>query len=357
VRRVALSLVVGVALGCSTPERAPVAAKGAPIAASSPVVAAASATGVISAAIDAGAAPRIGATASDRITAMQAEEVLFLQVADEDPGVVACRGYSEEGERIRCLITARYAGDAEAARDALALYARVGSVAGVLPAEAMDGGFRGRIQLVPQAPMGTERRHLAWITAANEDFDTFFTELARDAKSPLRYRFRDLTYRFFRSVKRTTPSAYADRWSVAYNVAGSLNTSADAVRETLFHEIFHLDDAAHDDWSARVLRSTFDAIVLRCGTRAPCLAPYAPNDTMVRGGTYYAFQPNNGDAVHEYAAELALRYYRENRASIRGETLTKPGFKCGPPENQRAWEALASEFFGGVDRTPTCSTR
>ena len=76
---------------------------------------------------------------------------------------------------------------------------------------------------------------------------------------------------------------------------------------------------------------------------------------MVRGGTYYAFQPNNGDAVHEYAAELALRYYRENRASMREEALKKPGFKCGPPENLRAWSALSAEFFGGVDRTPTCT--
>ena len=59
--------------------------------------------------------------------------------------------------------------------------------------------------------------------------------------------------------------------------------------------------------------------------------------------------------MHEYAAELALRYYRENRAAIRGETLKKPGFKCGPEENRRAWEALVSEFFGGADRTPSCS--
>ena len=156
-------------------------------------------------------------------------------------------------------------------------------------------------------------------------------------------------------MKRTTPSAYAEGWSVAYNVAGSLNTSADAVRETLFHEIFHLDDAAHDEWSGRVLRPIFDAIVQKCAARTACLGPFAPNDTMVRGGTYYAFQPNNGDAVHEYAAELALRYYRDNRASMRGEALKKPGFKCGPPENQRAWTAIAGEFFGGVDRTPTCT--
>lgn len=299
-------------------------------------------------------APVLAAPA-DRIAAGKVEELLFLGAAATDPGVVACRTEREEDARIRCLLAARYVGDPAAARDALALFARVGGIAGVLPEEQMAGGFRGQIHLVPEAPMGKERRHLAWITAANEDFDGFFTELARGAPAPLRFRFRDLAYRFFRSVKRTTPSAYAEGWSVAYNVAGSLNTSAEAARETLFHEIFHLDDAAHDDWSARALRPTFDRIVQKCGTRVACLGPYAPNDTMVRGGTFYAFQPNNGDAVHEYAAELALRYYRENRAVIRGEALKKPAFKCGTAENRSAWDALRGEFFGGVDRTPSCA--
>ena len=348
--RAALMGILGVALGCSTPAPAP-----APVPAPQVTTTTTTTTAPIVATVNDVPVPEKAAAPSDRIEAIRAEEVLFLRTADDDPGVVACREYDDNGARIRCLIETRYAGDREAARDALALYARVGGVAGVLPAEEMDGGFRGQIQLVPQAPMGDERRHLAWITAANEDFATFFAELARGAPAPLRYRFRDLTYRFFRSVKRTTPSAYAVSWSIAYNVKGSLNTSADAVRETLFHEIFHLDDAAHDDWSARALRPTFDAIVHECGTLSACLAPYAPNDTMVRGGTYYAFQPNNGDAVHEYAAELALRYYRENRAAIRGEALKKPGFRCGPPPNQRAWAALAAEFFGGVDRTPSCS--
>jgi hypothetical protein len=322
-------------------------------------VTAASASAAILPTDDAGAAapPVTKALVSqgDRLTASKVEELLFLAVAEKEPAVVACRGEHDEAARIRCLLAARYTGDPAATRDALALYARVGGVAGVLPEEQMEGGFRGRIHLVPEAPMGKERRHVAWVTAANEDFDAFFTELARGAKAPVRYRFRDLAYRFFRSVKRTTPSAYADGWSVAYNVAGSLNTSADAVRETLFHEIFHLDDAAHDDWSGRVLRPIFDGIVQKCGARTTCLGPFAPNDTMVRGGTYYAFQPNNGDAVHEYAAELALRYYRDNRATMRGEALKKPGFKCGPPENQRAWTAIADEFFGGFDRTPTCT--
>jgi hypothetical protein len=353
VPRAALAFALGLALGCSTPPSAPTPAARPTTALA--IVVAPTATVAIApptATVEAPAAP------SDRITADAAEALLFPGATATDATVLACRRATGDDARIRCLLAARYVDDAVAAGDALALYRGAGSVAGLLPEEHMDGGFRGQIHLVPEAPIGKERRHLAWITAASADFDAFFTELARGAKAPLRYRSRDLAYRFFRSVKRTTPSAYADGWSVAYNVAGSLNTSADAVRETLFHEIFHLDDAAHGDWSARALRPTFDAIVQRCGTRDACLGPYAPNDTRVRGGTYYAFQPNNGDAVHEYAAELALRYYRENRAAIRGEAAsraTTPRFKCGPDENRRAWEALAGEFFGGADRTPDCA--
>src|SRR5262249_34332672 len=134
-----------------------------------------------------------------------------------------------------------------------------------------------------------------------------------------------------------------------------LHTSADAARETLFHEIFHLNDEARSGswWSPGALGATFDAIVRKCGTKAACLAPYTPNDTMVRGGTYYSFQPGNG--VREYAAELALRYYREQRAALRSlpSTRAKP-FKCGPPENASSWAAMRDEFFGGIDVVPPC---
>jgi hypothetical protein len=78
---------------------------------------------------------------------------------------------------------------------------------------------------------------------------------------------------------------------------------------------------------------------------------------MVRGGTYYAFQPDNGDGVHEYAAELALRYYREQRALVRGEAPVLPPFKCGPEESARAWSLIVDEFFGGVDLVPDCAPR
>jgi hypothetical protein len=262
--------------------------------------------------------------------------------------------------RIQCLIDARYDLDAEARALARSLFERTGSLAGVEPESTMDGGFRGKIHIVPELPVANHRRQLAWVEAAMRDIDSLFADLrARGAASagasgPPKYRWREIELHFFRSVGRTTPSAYARGWSVAYNVSGSLHTSADAVRETLFHEIFHLNDENHRDWSPRTLGRDYDAIVKKCGRSVSCLAPYAPGDTKVRGGTYYAFQPDNGLSVREYAAELALRWYREHRAIVRGEKLRQPAFKCGPPENARAWKAIVDEFFL-VDLVPACS--
>jgi hypothetical protein len=296
----------------------------------------------------AGAAPDPAA-----ISVAAAEEILFLRAANVPPAAAACP--REDRERaIRCLLGLRFEGDAAAAAAAIELYSVAGDVAGVEPEQVMDGGFRGRLRLVPEVPVGPHRRHLLWTLSASRDFELFFTGIAAAAPAKIRYRARHLAYRFFRSVKRTTPSAYAQGWSIAYNVSGSLHGSEPAVRETLFHEIFHLNDADHGDWSARVLGSIFNAIVKKCGTSIACLKPYAPADTMVRGGTYYAFQPDNGEAVHEYAAELASRYYREHRAILRKESPALAPFKCGPDENQRAWAALTREFFGGADLTAAC---
>jgi hypothetical protein len=55
------------------------------------------------------------------------------------------------------------------------------------------------------------------------------------------------------------------------------------------------------------------------------------------------------------AVRLALRWYREQRAFRRGEPLGRTPFKCGPEENRRAWEAIATEFFGGADAVPRCA--
>jgi len=75
---------------------------------------------------------------------------------------------------------------------------------------------------------------------------------------------------------------------------------------------------------------------------------------MVRGGTYYAFQQNNGTTVHEYAAELAVRYWKEQREMQAKHRLSGKAFKCGPSENGRAWKALVDEFFAARDLVPAC---
>lgn len=285
-------------------------------------------------------------------------DVLFPDAATTTPSAARCDGAADAGERVRCMFAARYEGDEEARRIAQEMFDASGDVAGVQVEQDMDGGFRGRIHLVPERPVGRFRKHLGWVAAARRDFDAFFAALSARAAAPIAYRHRPLAYRFFRSVGRTTPSAYAADWTVSYNVSGSLHGSAEAVRDTIFHEVFHLNDQAHGDWSPRALGALYDGIVKRCGTRVPCLKPYAPGDTMVRGGTYYAFQPDNGEPVHEYAAELALRYFREQRAALLGPAAGRSGgkgsFKCGPPENGRAWSLLVAEFFGGVDATPPC---
>jgi hypothetical protein len=289
--------------------------------------------------------------------------VLYAGRPDTD-ALAACSPAIPAEARVRCLFEQRYHGDAQAAHLANAMFVRWKIIAGTEAAQTMNGGYRGMIRLEPAVPTGADRKHLVWLSEAFADFDRFFAELARFSASPsadaapagnIRYRYEPITLRFMRSVGARTPSAYAMDWTVAWNLNGSLHRSADAVRETLFHEIFHLNDATigrdESAWSLGALGSIFDGIVRKCGTKIPCLAPYSPNDTIVVGGTYYSFQPGNG--VREYAAELALRYYREERATLRSLAPVKP-FKCGPPENARAWNLLKDTFFGGIDAVPAC---
>jgi hypothetical protein len=288
--------------------------------------------------------------------------VLFAERTSSAPIVAACPVTLPLDARVRCLFDERYRSDTKAAALAHELWVKWRIMAGVEVAHTMDGGYRGMIRIEPAVPVGAERKHLEWVSGAFRDFDAFFAELearrngtaadASRASVAKPYRWRPLTLRFMRSVAPArTPAAYAHDWTVAYNFVGTLNVSADAVRETMFHEIFHLNDAVHGNWSPRALGAIFDAVVKKCGVSIPCLTPYTPNETLVRSGTYYAFQPGNG--VMEYAAELALRYYREQRAALRGGLKAK-AWKCGPPENAQAWALIKDEFFGGVDATPAC---
>jgi hypothetical protein len=266
---------------------------------------------------------------------------------------------SKATDQVACLIDARFAKDAKAQTLAAELYRTSGDIAALGVDEIMNGGFRGKIHLVPEPPIGKYRKHLEWVSAAAGSLDNFFTKQF-DGKTKPNYRWRDLAFRFVRSVGKRTPSAYAligpnDVWTVEYNVEGSLLTSETGVRETIVHELFHINDEDHKDWSQRALLTDFKAIVKKCGTKSSCLAPYAPNDTKVRAtGTYYAFQPNNGSVVHEYAAELAVRYFKEQTEMLANGKLATKAFKCGPAENGRVWQALIDEFFAGVDHVPVC---
>ncbi len=261
-----------------------------------------------------------------------------------------CWGATDGGP-IPCLLAARYAQDPAAAKVARALWENSGDVAGVLPEEDFEGGYRGVIHLVPQLAVGPERHHLEWVAQALADYDAFFAGLEATAGRAPHYRWQGLGLRFFRSVGKRTPAAFAQGWTVSYNVHGTLNGSARAVRDLLFHELFHLNDADHGDWTSRALAWPHATIRARCGARTACLEPYAPDPLIVYGGTYYSFQPGNDE--REYGADLALRYWREQREVLAGHVVKRP-FKCGPPENGRAWRALVDEFFAGVDRVPPC---
>ena len=308
-------------------------------------------------------------------SACQAKAVKTADVGNADP--------AELRTLVSCMISERYGAppnDAStgpvskksrsknAVRDRLlALYADTGDVMAPGQPDNMDGGYRGIIKLVPVEP-GADPKHLAWVIAALRDYDAFFTQLAEATRTEVRtdndgpnnafgFRWRALTVRFVRSEKKRTPAAFAMLWTVTYNIAGSLHRSSDAVRETLFHEVFHMNDFAHKGWSANALRTDYDAILRQCSkakNRTACFAPYAPGTIKVRGGTYYAFTLGNGDSVHEYGAELALRYYVEQREMLRRGKLSQKAFKCGPVENARSWDALVKEFFVGRDLVPAC---
>ena len=279
------------------------------------------------------------------------------------PSVPACPPSLPPDARIRCLYDDRLKADPKAASLAYEMLVKWKILVGTERAQTMDGGYRGILKLEPALPTGDYRKHLEWIAAAFRDFEQFFSELdtyaaAHPPPTPSttkRYRWRPITLLFMKSINGHRPSAYAHAWTVAYNFEGSLNLNADAVRETFFHEMFHLNDFAHHTWSPGPLSPSFEFAVKKCGTSIPCLGPYTPNETIVRGGTYYAFQPGNGGGVLEYGAELALRYYREQRAALRNLTPKPKPFKCGPPENARSWEAMKTEFFGGIDAVPACS--
>ena len=113
---------------------------------------------------------------------------------------------------VRDAVSARFASDPQAQRVALELFDATGDEVDVLPAERMDGGYRGEISLVPALPVGSTRTHLVWVAGALRDFDAFFGAIgATPPGGPLHYRWRDLTLRFYRSVGNTTAERLRQR--------------------------------------------------------------------------------------------------------------------------------------------------
>lgn len=289
--------------------------------------------------------------ADDAPNRVLAERALSVAGAGEDDS--GCPHAAWE-TRLPCLLAHRFAGDANALARARALHARHGVVVGVEEAHEMDGGFRGVLQLVPELPVGRQARHLDYVLRAHDAIETTLRGLREHARAPVTYFHRNVVYRFFRSVGRTTPSAYASGLRIGYNVAGSLHRNETAVRGTLVHEIFHLNDQAVGYWSERNLADVHARIIARCQGARACLAPYAPTATVVRGGTYYSFQPDNGSAVVEYAAEIGTRFLDEHAQILAGGRLRGVAFKCRAPENALVYARVSAQFFGGVDLTPPC---
>ncbi len=299
------------------------------------------------------ASPQEAIPANPRLTPALSVEVAKTVLYEADGAVQPGCEEGTDAERISCLLEARFRADPLAAQAALALYRRTGAVVGLLPEQDFDGSYRGKLHFVPRLPVAEHRKHLEWLAAALTEFDELFTSLEQRLGKPLSYRWRALELRFFESVKARTPSAWASEWNVSYNVNGSLFRSAAGVRETMFHELFHLNDFDRGGWSRRALSGVYDRIVARCGTAVKCLAPYSPDGIVVKvkGGTYYDFMPQNG--VQEYAADVAKRWFVEHRALRAGEKVARP-FKCATPENAEAWKLVVDEFFGGVDDVPAC---
>lgn len=273
--------------------------------------------------------------------------------AHDETAPGACTALSG-ADLARCLIAERYAEAPEAHRHARALFDRVGVVPGIDPARTMDDGdYRGRVELAPAFPVQDHTPHLSKLTAAFDVFDRFFDDLARGSTSPVRFWFRGVGIKFYRTIEARSPSAYVESTNaISYNVDGELFDTEEGVRDTIFHELFHINDTVHGNWSNRELAPLYAMIVARCVGVDACLDDYAPHETKVDGGIYYAFHPTS--SVREYAAELAIRYLREQLAASVGEPIERP-FKCLTPENRLAWEKLAREFFGGVDRVPACT--
>ncbi len=141
------------------------------------------------------------------------ERATALLFPEGEPPASCAEG--TDASKITCLLQHALAADPTAASMAVSLYEKTGDVVGVLPEQDFEGGYRGTIHLVPTLPTGAERRHLEYVVGALTAYETFFAELERLAGKPIAYRWRGLELRFFRSIKKRTPAAFAVAWTVS----------------------------------------------------------------------------------------------------------------------------------------------
>ncbi|MBX3189639.1 MAG: hypothetical protein KF819_21615 [Labilithrix sp.] len=271
----------------------------------------------------------------------------------ESACVAACPGERATREHVECLLSLRFGTDPEALEMARALYAGTNAVVGVEVRGSIEGYAGEEVELYPALPVGEHRHHLRWLHSSLVAFDGFVGALGSRTEKTVTFTPRPRGFAFFQTASPAYPSAYCWEGVIAYNIQGPLHGDHREVHETLFHELFHMNDAARSMWSTSALGPLFDSIVERCADEHECLAPFAPHGTVVPDGTYYAFDPRTRD-VREYAAELAVRYFLEHETILAGEAARLPPFKCATAENQIAWSRLVDEFFGGVDLSPSC---
>lgn len=296
---------------------------------------------------------RTVATAPARLS--EPERLLSLAFPEDGEVVSSCGNAADEPSLARCVVDVRFGSDGRAHELLGRLYREHGILPGIEARRVIDDGdYRGRVDLEPASSFDANRQHVEWLLDAFVTLDTTLGELGRHAAAPIRFARKPAVVRFFETTSTTTPSAFVVESAIGFNLRGELWSSPESVFETLVHELFHLSDAEHGNWSEKALRAQHDAIRARCEGDLACFDRYAPHETKVDGGFYYAFHPTSD--VREYAAELAIRFVREQRAwLLRPEAPPDaPPFKCLAPENEAGWTELGREFFAGIDLTPPC---
>ncbi|AKU93910.1 hypothetical protein AKJ09_00574 [Labilithrix luteola] len=275
------------------------------------------------------------------------------------PDRARCKATCGERKEARsfaaCAIDALYGDDSESWTLARELFDEHGTLPGTGAVHVIDAGYLGVMNTRAALPKGAYRHHLQWLVKGLRTIESVIAAVATTSSEPVLFRTRPHAVMFYKTDVPSYPSAYAMENVVGYNLEGPLHESEHKVMATLFHEIFHLNDAGHGDWSDRALSPLFSAILETCADDDACLEPYAPDDTKVPGGTYYPFDPRTA-AVREYAAEIGERWFVEHRAIVERGEQPEQAFKCATSLNADAWSQVVGEFFGGVDLVAECPT-